>query len=325
MATKKAKTELPVVLNSDYLKKAGITLDMSKQAAANARAAMIADNHGKGYVPQNTSSDTVIQIMDYVRQQIQAGENANRQVCVALASVDLSKSYEEAMDAHGKPYTSMLAFSMDVLPMLAKSTVAGLLAVGRNIYIPAIQKRFGASSSVLLELPPSTLDALKANLTSDATRADTIEVLKAGTKNGGKVTQKLAKQIAKVVRDRAAMNEKPAMTAGEMLKAAQGDAPSLKKLYGDNKTESTSKPGGTTKNGGNAESKATGNTDEYNTVKAALKAYISVSHDNDKYIMITGNADNTASLRGFLRKAMTAIDDNSSRLICRALAEMLET
>lgn len=322
MATK--KNEL-VVLNPDYLKKAGIVLDTSKNAAANARAALIADNHGKGYVPQNAASDTVIQVMDYARRQIQTGENANKQVCIALASVDMARGYEQAQDANGKPYTSMLSFAMDVLPTLAKSTVCGIIAVGRNVYVPAIQKRFGASSGVLLELPPSTLDALKANLSNDDTRADTIEVLKAGTRNGGKITQKLAKSIAKVVRDRAAMDEKPAMTVGEMLKAAQGDSPALEKLYGKTATETASKPSGATKNGGNAESKATGNTDEYNAVKAALKAYISVSHDDDKYIMVTGNTENTASLRGFLRKAMTAIDDNSARLICRALAEMLET
>lgn len=319
MATK--NNEL-LVLNPEYLKKAGIALETGKDAAANARAAIIADNGGKGYVPQNAASDMVVQIMDYARREIKAGENANRKVCIALASVDLSKGYEQAQDANGKPYTSMLAFAMDILPNLAKSTVAGLLAVGRNIYVPALRNRFGASSSVLLELAPSTLDALKANLSNDATRSETIDVLKAGTRNGGKITQKLAKNIAKVVRDRCAMDNKPAMTATEMLKAAQQDAPALEKLYG--KTETTSKPSGVTKNGGNAESKAMGNTDEYNAVKAALKAYISVSNDNDKFIMVTGNAENTASLRGFLRKAMTAIDDNSARLICRAFAELLE-
>lgn len=319
MATK--NNEL-LVLNPEYLKKAGIALDNSKDAAANARAAIIADNSGKGYVPQNPASDTVIQIMDYARRQIAAGENANRKVCVALASVDMARGYETAQDRNGKPYTSMLSFAMDVLPNLAKSTVAGLLAVGRNIYVPAIRNRFGASSAILLELPPSTLDALKANLTNADTRADTIEVLKAAKND--KVTQKLAKNIAKVVRDRAAMgDEKPAMKPSELLKAAKGDTPQLERIYG--KPELNSKPSGATKNGGNAESKATGNTDEYNAVKAALKAYISVSHDDGKYIMVTGNAENTASLRGFLRKAMTAIDDNSARLICRAIAEMLET
>lgn len=317
-----AKNNELLVLNPEYLKKAGIALDNSKDAAANARAAIIADNGGKGYVPQNPASDTVIQIMDYARRQIAAGENANRKVCVALASVDMARGYETAQDRNGKPYTSMLSFAMDVLPNLAKSTVAGLLAVGRNIYVPAIQKRFGASSAILLELPPSTLDALKANLSNADTRADTIEVLKAAKND--KVTQKLAKNIAKVVRDRAAMgDEKPAMKASELLKAAKGDTPQLERIYG--KPETTSKPSGATKNGGNAESKATGNTDEYNAIKAALKAYISVSHDDGKYIMVTGNAENTASLRGFLRKAMTAIDDNSARLICRAIAEMLET
>lgn len=325
MATK--RNEL-VVLNPDYLKKAGIVLETDKNAAANARAAMIADNHGKGYVPQNAGSDTVIQVMDYARRQIKAGENANRQVCIALASVDMAEGYKDAQDANGKPYTSMLSFAMDVLPMLAKSTVAGIISVGRNIYVPAIQKRFGASSDILLELPPSTLDALKANLSNADTRADTIEVLKAATKNGGKnggkVTQKLAKNIAKVVRDRAAMENKPAMTASEMVKAAMQDATCLKKLYGDNATETASKPSGATKNGGNAESAATGNTEEYNAVKAKIVEYISVSKGEQGCTMTTSSNENTAALCGYLRKVMLS-NGNASHYVCRALAELLES
>lgn len=322
MATK--KNEL-VVLNPDYLKKAGIVLDTSKNAAANARAALIADNHGKGYVPQNAASDTVIQVMDYARRQIQTGENANKQVCIALASVDMARGYEQAQDANGKPYTSMLSFAMDVLPTLAKSTVCGIIAVGRNVYVPAIQKRFGASSGVLLDLPPSTLDALKANLSNDDTRADTIEVLKAGTRNGGKITQKLAKSIAKVVRDRQAMDEKPTMTAGEMLKAAQGDSPALEKLYGKNAIETASKPSGATKNGGNAESAATGNNDEYNAIRAKIAEYISVAKHpaTGGYIMTT--SEKPENLCGFLRKVMLTSDNNAPRYVCRALAEMLES
>lgn len=323
MAAKK-NTDM-VVLNPDYLKKAGIVLETDKNAAANARAAMIADNHGKGYVPQNTGSDTVIQVMDYARRQIKAGENANRQVCIALASVDMAEGYKDAQDANGKPYTSMLSFAMDVLPMLAKSTVAGIISVGRNIYVPAIQKRFGASSSVLLELPPSTLDALKANLTNVDTRADTIEALKAATKNGGKVTQKLAKGIAKVVRDRAAMESKPAMTAGEMVKAAMQDANSLKKLYGDNATETDSKPSGTTKNGGNAESANYANTEEYNAIKAKLVEYISFGKGEQGCTMTTSSAENTSALCGYLRKAMLSNDVKIARGVCRALAELLES
>lgn len=318
MATK--NNEL-LVLNPEYLKKAGIALDNSKDAAANARAAIIADNGGKGYVPQNPASDTVIQIMDYARRQIAAGENANRKVCVALASVDMARGYETAQDRNGKPYTSMLSFAMDVLPNLAKSTVAGLLAVGRNIYVPAIRNRFGASSAILLELPPSTLDALKANLTNADTRADTIEVLKAAKND--KVTQKLAKNIAKVVRDRAAMGDgKPAMKPSELLKAAKGDTPQLERIYG--KPESTSKPSGVTKNGGNAESKATGNSDEYNAIKAKIAEYISVAKHptTGGYIMTT--TETPENLCGFLRKVMLASDSNAPRYVCRALAEMLE-
>lgn len=317
MATKKNEI---LVLNPDYLKKAGIELDNTANGAATARAAIIADNGGKGYVPQNRASDTVVQVMDYARRQLKEGENARKQVCIALASVDLSKGYEQAQDANGKPYTSMLSFAMEILPNLAKSTVAGMLAVGRNIYVPAIQKRFGNSSSVLLELPPSTLEALKANLANDETRGDTIEVLKAGTKNGGKVSQKLAKNIAKVVRDRASMENKPAMTAGELLKAAMQDAPSMEKLYG---ALEKSKPSGATKNGGNAES-ATANNDEYNAIRAKITEYIHVNKGEHGYTMVTADNESTMSLCGFLRKAMLASNDKSARYVCRAIAEMLE-
>lgn len=318
MATKKSDL---LVINPDYLKKAGIEIDTSANAAATARAAIIADNGGKGYVPQNAGSDTVIQIMDYARRQIQEGENARKQVCIALASVDLSKSYEQAQDANGNPYSSMLSFAMDVLPMLAKSTVAGLVAVGRNIYVPAIQKRFGASSSVLLELPPSTLEALKANLANENTRADTIEVLKSATKHNGKVTQKLAKGIAKVVRDRANMDSKPAMTATELLKAAQQDTPALEKLYG--KTETTSKPAGATKNGGNAESAEQANNDEYNAIKAKIREYVKTDK-NEFGVAIALTHENKSGLCGFLRKVMVGNDGKSANLVCRALAEILE-
>lgn len=316
MATK--KTDM-LVINPDYLKKAGIELDTSKNAAATARAAIIADNGGKGYVPQNAGSDTVIQIMDYARRQIQEGENARKQVCVALASVDLSKGYEQAQDVNGKPYTSMLSFAMDVLPSLAKSTVAGLLAVGRNIYVPAIQKRFGVSSSVLLELPPSTLEALKANLANDATRANTIEVLKEGTKNNGHVTQALAKKIAYVVREREKLTNKPAMTAKELLKAAKGDTEQLKKVLGETET----KPSGTTKNGGNAESAEYANNDEYNAIKAKLREYVK-PNTNEFGIAIALTHESKSGLCGFLRKVMVDKDGKSANLVCRALAEILE-
>ena len=314
------KTTDLLVLNPEYLKKAGIALDNGKEAAANARAAIIADNGGKGYVPQNPASDTVIQIMDYARRQIAAGENANKKVCIALASIDMARGYETAQDKTGKPYTSMLSFAMDVLPTLAKSTVAGLVAVGRNVYVPAIQKRFGASSAILLELPPSTLEALKANLSDENTRGDTIEVLKAC--RGDKVTQKLAKSIAKVVRDRAAMgDEKPAMKASELLKAAKGDTPQLERIYG--KPESTSKPSGATKNGGNAASAEHANNDEYNAIKAKIREYVK-PNNNEFGIAIALTHDAKSGLCGFLRKVMVSNDGKAANMVCRAIAEILE-
>lgn len=320
MATKKNDI---LVINPEYLKKAGIELEMTKNAAANARASLIADNGGKGYVPQNAASDTVVQIMDYARRQAMTGDSAYRKVCIALASVDMSEGYRDAQDANGKPYTSMLSFAMDVLPSLAKSTVAGYLAVGRGIYVPAINKRFGASSGILLALPPSTLDALKANLSNDATRGDTIEVLKTAAKNGGKVTQKIAKGIAKVVRDRCAMDNKPAMTATDMLKAAKGDTPALEKLYG--KTETTSKPGGATKNGGNSESAEHANSDEYNAVKATIISYLMTGKTEDgANILVIGDDEKRLGLAGFLRKVMISADGKSASMACRAIAEILE-
>lgn len=318
------KTIALLDITPDFLKKAGIELETGKAAAANARAAIIADNGGKGFVPQNADSDFAIQIMDYARRKLAEGENANKQVCIALASVDMSKAYGKAIGPNGKAYTSMLAFSMDVLPSLAKSTVAGLLAVGRYVYVPALESRFGDSSGVLLELPPSTLEALKANLSNEKTCTDTIDVLKEAAKDG-KVTQKLAKGIAKVVRDRAAMDKKPDMDAGEMLKAAKQDTPAMEKLYGKSAAETTSKPSGATKNGGNAESAAHANAEEYNALKAKVLDYMIVSRNKKgANVIVIGDDEKRASFAGFLRKVMVSADGKSANMVCRAIAEILE-
>ena len=309
MATKRNDM---LVLSPEYLKKAGIEINNTEKAASAARAAMIASNGGRGYVPQNKASDLVVQLMDYARQELKAGENANRRVCVALASVDMAKAYETAHDATGKPYTSMLTFAMDLLPDLSKSTVASYLSVGRNIYVPAINNRFGVSSKILLNLPPSTLDAVKANLSDDNTRGDTIEVLKAASKKDGKVTQRLAKNIAKVVRDRAAMENKPAMSAAELLKAAQGDAGANDKIYG----QKAHKTGGTTANGGNAESAAAASDEKRNVLVAKLKEYMQVTHDpNTGNVTISMDEKQAANLSGLLKKAMVNTSDNAAAQI----------
>ncbi len=325
---KPATVSKPFALSAEYLAKAGIEISTAENAAADARAALMAHNGGKGYIPQNAAADTVIKVMNYAREELEAGENANRNVCVALASVKMARAYEQANDANGKPYTSMLAFAMDVLPNLSKSSVASFLNVGETIYVPAIQGKFGKASNTFFALPPSTLDAVKANLANENTRADTIEVIKAAAKSG-KVTQKLAKNIAKVVRDRNAMVNKPAMSPIELLKAAKEDTSALAKIYG---TESASKPGGATKNGGNATSKATGNNDEYNAVKALLLTYIKPAHStaktpDGKEMKMTNISMDVATVESFcgaLRKIMLSSDDNAARYACRAIAEILE-
>ena len=308
-----------LVLNPAYLAKAGIELSNKPDAATKARADLIAANGGKGYIAQNSASDTVIQIMDYARRELANGENSMKQVCIALASVDMAKGYELATDANGKAYTSMLAFSMDTLPHLAKSTVAGYLSVGRNIYVPAINKRFGASSSILLSLPPSTLDAVKANLSDDTTRGDTIEALKAASKKG-KVTQRLAKGIAKVTRDAVKNNTAKDVTATEIVKAAQGDANALKAVYGETPEKRT---GGVTANGGNAESaNKSANTDEYNAIKARLASYIVVSKDHKSESISISIAD-YKGLSGFLKRAMVSSNEGDAKTAIRALIEII--
>ncbi len=327
-ANKPANALKTITLDAAYLAKAGIEISTAANSANDARAALASHNGGKGYIPKNPSADTVVKIMNYVREELEAGENANRNVCVALASIKMARGYEQANDANGKPYTSMLAFAMDVLPNLSKSSVASFLNVGETIYVPAIQGKFGKASDTFFDLPPSTLDAVKANLANADTRDDTITVIKTAAKSG-KVTQKLAKNIAKVVRDRNAMKNKPDMSPAELLKAAKQDTNALAKIYGN---ESTSKPAGATKNGGNAESKVKGNNDEYNAVKANLMTYIKPTRKTAKgpdgqEMKMTNISMDAATVEGFcgaLRKIMLSSDDNAARYACRAIAEILE-
>lgn len=306
-----------LVLNQAYLAKAGIELSNKPDAAAKARASLIAANGGKGYIAQNAAADTVIQIMDYARRELANGENSMKQVCIALASVDMAKGYELATDASGKTYSSMLAFSMDTLPHLAKSTVAGYLSVGRNIYVPAINKRFGASSSILLELPPSTLDAVKANLSDDSTRGNTIEALKAASKKG-KVTQRLAKGIAKVTRDAVKNDTAKNVTATEIVKAAMGDANALKAVYGEIPEKRT---GGATANGGNTVDKSA-NTDEYNAIKARLAGYIATERGENGGNLKIAITD-YEGLSGFLKRAMVSNNEGDAKTAIRALIEII--
>lgn len=323
-----AKNDI-LILNPDYLAKAGIELSNAKDAAAKARAALTIANNGKGYVPQNAGSDTIVQIVNYINQELSAGESAMKHVCIGLASLDLSKEYEKAHDANGKPYTSMLALAMDILPNLAKSTVAGYMAVGKNIYVPAIRKQFGASSSVLLELPPSTLDAVKANLSNDDLRGATIDAIKAATKSGN-VTQRLAKGIAKVVRDANANGTIDNLTAVNIVKAAKQDTNALKLVYPDEKEKRT---GGATANGGNKASLEARNSDEYNTVKSLLLTYIKPTKSKGKsknggettIYNVAMDAETLSSFCGVLRRSMAATDENAARYVCRAIAEIMDS
>lgn len=325
-----AKKSDLLVLSPDYLKKAGIELSNKPDAAAQARSNLTLAKGTAGFIPQNKSADTVIQIMDYARKELAAGESSIKQACIALASVDMAKGYELANDGDGKAYTSMLAFAMDVMPNLAKSTVAGYLAVGRNIYVPAINNRFGRSSSVLLELPPSTLDALKSNLstTVDKTVSEaTIEALKEASKKG-KVTQRIAKGISKVIRDAQASGKLEALKPTDIVKAAKNDATALKLVYG----EKESRTGGATANGGNAEaqeakdaqaSKEAANSDEYNAVKAAILQYVSPAHDESGKVLIEMSKEQKEGLSGMMKRALVSSDINDARRVIRALFEII--
>lgn len=319
MENKMTKTNA-LTLDASYLERAGIVLDKSTNAAAKARANLTLANGGKGYIPQNAGSDRVVQIMDYVRGEIANGENALKHVCVALASVDMSEEYRNATDANGKPYTAMLPFAMDLLPTLAKSTVAGYLSVGRNIYVPAIRNRFGKSSGALLALPPSTLDALKSLLNDDDISPYAIEAIKTAGKSGN-VTQRLAKGIAKTIRDAISNGTLSKLKATDIVKAAKGDANALKIVYPDN-TATTRTPGGATANGGNKAAQEAANTDAYNAVKAALMGYMTLSVATNN-VTITMTDAQASSLAGLLKRALTSNDENDARRVVRGLLEII--
>lgn len=317
MATKK---ELTITLNPEFLKLAGIEIGTGEDAAKQARANLFMANGTKGYIPQNANSDMAVKIADFIRTEIGAGESAMRHVSIALASLDMSEEYRNANDKNGNPYTSMLAFAMDVLPDLAKSTVAGYVSVGRNIYLPALKNRFGASSRLLAELPPSTLDALKSNLGNDELSGDTVAALQVAAKQGH-VTQKLAKAIAKITRDAKANGTLSSLTATQIVKAAKGDADALKKVYPSKPTMSN--PGGATANGGNNASSDAHNNEVYNAVKATLVKYIAPVKTGNT-LTITLDKSNNESLSGFLKKVMLDKDINTARAAVRAIMEILD-
>lgn len=316
MATKK---DLTIALNPEFLKLAGIEISMDKNAAAQARANLLMANGNKGYIPQNANSDMAVKIADFIRVEIGAGESAMRHVSIALASLDMSEEYRNANDKNGHPYTSMLAFAMDVLPELAKSTVAGYVSVGRNIYLPALKNRFGASSKLLAELPPTTLDALKSNLSNEELSGDTVAALQIAAKKGH-VTQKLAKAIAKTIRDAKNNDTLSGLTATQIVKAAQGDANTLKMVYPDKPTRSTA---GATRNGGNAEANDAHNNEAYNAVKATLMKYIAPVKTGNT-VTITLDKSTNESLSGFLKRALIDKDENAARHAVRALMEILD-
>ena len=316
-----AKMPTPInTLSHDYLSKLGIELPKAKDAKVAVKRLTDALPNGVGYVDKSANV-TVLQLMDYARNQSLAGETATKRVCLALAAIDSTQAYKTAHDAKGNAYTSMLSMSMDMLPMLSKSTVASYIAVGRNVYIPAQLGEFGDYSDKIAALPPSTLDALKANLSSMErdTKDTTLAILKLAVSQGT-VTQRLAKAIARTVKDAVSNQTVNAVSTMGLLKAAKGDTDALKQVYPDKPDAQTR---GALQNGGNNAAKNEHNSPEFDAVKARLTGYIAPERDengNNLKIAVTDEK----GLSGFLKRAMVSKEPNDARMAIRALIEIIK-
>lgn len=199
----KAMTKNPapaLVINGDFWKKAGIEIATGDKAAGLARAQL--NDAGAAYVPVNDYSNDLVIIMDSIRQNLDSSNDAMRNACVMLAAIDASGEYAKAMNANGKPYTSTLALAKDLFPYLEKSTVAGFIGAGRNVYLPAIQGKFGKSASkILMGQSPSNAAILKGVLTDNNTREKAIKAVSDATKKGEKLTARAAREIVKQIND----------------------------------------------------------------------------------------------------------------------------
>ena len=197
-----------IVITSDLWKRAGITLDTSKDAATIARQNL--KTSGAAYIPMGTDSDNLIVIMDGVRTNIDASENAKRNACVMLAAIDASGEYRKALNANGKPYTSTLALARDLFPTLEKSTVANYIGAGRSIFLPAINGRFGKTGSrVMLEQTPSNAAVLKGVIADNATRDAALKAVQDAVKKQGKLTKRAAQDIVKGLKSPSKDSGKP--------------------------------------------------------------------------------------------------------------------
>lgn len=186
----------PIVITADLWKRAGITLDTSKDAATIARQNL--KSSGAAYIPMGTDSDNLLVIMDGVRTNLDASENARRNACVMLAAIDASREFRKALNANGKPYTSTLALARDLFPTLEKSTVANYIGAGRSVFLPAINGRFGkAGSRVMLEQTPSNAAVLKGVIADDNTRDAALKAVQDIIKKQGKLTKRAAQDIVK--------------------------------------------------------------------------------------------------------------------------------
>lgn len=209
----KALTNVSVpslVINPDFWKKAGIEIATDANSADEARKNL--EKAGASYVPVGNSADNLLIIMDKVREDIDASDNAERDACVMLAAIDASAEYTRALNANGKAYTSTLALAKDLFPYLQKSTIAGYIGAGRNVYLPAIQGKFGkVAGQVLMGQSPSNAAILKGVLTDENTRQQALKSVTDTVKKNGKLTARAARDIVKDINDK---NGRPGRTGG---------------------------------------------------------------------------------------------------------------
>lgn len=278
-----------IVYTAEFWKKAGIKLDISKEAATVARQNL--KSAGAAYIPAGTDSDNLLVIMDEVRANIDASDNARRNACIMLAVIDASGEYAKALNANGKPYSSTLALARDLFPALEKSTVANLVGAGRTVYLPAINGKFGkVGSRIMMEQSPTNAAVLKGVIGDGATRDEALKAVQEAIKKQGKLTKRAAQDIVKGLKN----------------PSKEGANPNSDKAMDKAKSEMSE-------------------MDKYNSILSKMLIYVPQSardtSDGDIHITIPENVK--ADFKRTLQEAVASHDAHDAQIVLKALCKVI--
>lgn len=200
MATTEKKVEF-LTVDSAWIKKAGLNISLTHDAAEQARANLKA--MGAEYTDSSTDADKCLILMDEAQAAVDRADTSLKDAAVILATIDKGQLYRNVRNPMGKPYTSTLALAKDMWPRKAESTVAQILGNGRDVYLPALEGKFGKAGPMLLNQSPGVAAVLKASLKDDSKRKEILKAMVDKSK-GGKLTANSAREIVRGLKNASA-------------------------------------------------------------------------------------------------------------------------